>query len=62
MTKNNKLRLKNALNNAAEMIHSHVEHGLEPKDVSEVDEKGLKEYAKTCERAFKMITTLANKY
>jgi len=62
MTKENKKRLKVALDNAAEMIRGHVEVGLFPEDVNEKDQEGLMEYAKATERAFKMITTLANKY
>ena len=62
MTPKNKERLMCALDNAAEMIRGHVEVGLEPEDVGEDDEVGLEEYAKATQRAFKMITTLANKY
>jgi len=62
MTQKNKERLALALDNAAEMIRGHVEVGLFPEDVNEEDEKGLAEYGKATERAFKMISTLANKY
>lgn len=62
MTPENKIRLKRALNNAAEMIRSHAEVGLSPEEVGEVDYKGLQEYVKATQRAFKMITTLSNKY
>ena len=62
MTNETKNRMNLALLNAAEFIRGHVEVGLDPEDVSEVDEKGLQEYAKASERAFKMITTLANRY
>jgi hypothetical protein len=62
MKKENRKRLKCALDNAAEMIRGHSEVGLSPEDVSEVDEAGLREYVKATQRAFKMITTLANKY
>ena len=62
MTPKNKERLALALDNAAEMIKGHVEGGLFPEDVGEENHKGLQEYTKACNRAFKMITTLANRY
>lgn len=62
MKPKNKERLALALDNAAEMIRAHVEIGLEPDDVNELDEVGLQEYAKACEKAFKQITRLANRY
>lgn len=62
MTKKNKERLALALDNASEMIGQHAEAGLEPEDVDEIDEEGLEEYVKACQRAEKLIKTLANKY
>lgn len=62
MKTENKQRLCLALHNAAEMIRGHAEVGLSPEDVAEKEESGVYEYAKACERAAKMITTLANKY
>lgn len=62
MTIKNKERLHLALLNAAELIKSHSEVGLEPDDVSESDEDGLEEYGKACNRAAKLIMTLAKKY
>lgn len=47
-----------ALENAAEFIRGHVEAGLSPEDVDEVNEKGLEEYRKACIRASKKILTL----
>lgn len=45
------------------MIRGHVEWGgIEPEDVDEEDEDGIQEYAKACERAEKLILTLANRY
>jgi hypothetical protein len=63
MTKETKERTRLALLNAAEMIRSHVEWGgIYPEDVDEENEDGLIEYAKACERAEKLILTLANRY
>lgn len=62
MTAKNKERLNLALLNAAELIRSQTEVGINPEDVNEKDEKGLEEYGKSCERASKMIETLARKY
>jgi hypothetical protein len=62
MKEKNKERLYNALTTAAEMIRGHVECGIFPEDVGEEDEQGLAEYQKACERAKKMILTLAKKY
>ena len=62
MTDKTKLRMVAAAENAAEMIRSHVEVGLEPEDVNEVDEKGLKEYQKACNRVALMLADIANKY
>ena len=62
MTNVNRDRLCLALNNAAEMIRGHAEVGISPSDVNEEDEKGLKEYVKSCERAAKCIERLSKKY
>lgn len=62
MTDRNKERLNLALLNAATFISNHGEVGLNPEDINEDDEKGMMEYAKACERASKLITTLAKKY
>ena len=62
MTQENKERLKSALENAAEMIRGHAENGLFPQDVGEISEKGLNEYVKACNRAYKQILNLAKKY
>ena len=62
MTTRNKERLHLALQNAAELIRGSTEQGVEPEDVAEESEEGLYEYVKACERAFKMISTLAKKY
>lgn len=55
-------RIKLALYNASEFIRSHVEHGLEPEDVNEENEKGLLEYNKACYKASKIIENIAKKY
>lgn len=57
-----KRRTYNALTTAAEMIRQHVELGLMPEDVGEKNENGLKEYAKACERAQRLIENLAKRY
>lgn len=63
MTEKTKERTQLALLNAAEMIRGHVEWGgIFPEDVNEEDEDGIQEYAKACERAAKMIETIAKKY
>jgi len=62
MTRKNRERLALALDNAAEMIRGQVEVGLEPSDVGESDNNGLREYSKATDRAYKLIITLANKY
>ena len=62
MTDKNKERLYQTLSTAAEMIRGHVEGGIFPEDVNEKDQKGLIEYDKAAQRAYKMITTLAIKY
>lgn len=62
MTNKNKERLALALHNAAEFIGQHGEVGLSPEDVDEEDEEGLQEYIKACNRAHKLITTLAKRY
>lgn len=62
MTKENKDRLNLALLNAAELIRSHCETDLEPDEVNEESENGLEAYKKACEKASKMIRTLARKY
>ena len=62
MTDKNKKRLNLALLNAAEMIRGHVEIGIEPEEIDELDDNGLAEYQKACFRAFKLIETLAKKY
>ena len=62
MTKANKHRLHLALTTASELIRSSPEVGIEPDDVGEEDEAGLKEYVKATARAAKLIETLSNKY
>lgn len=61
MKTENKQRVILALRNASEMIRQHVEIGLSPDDVNEEDEAGLREYEKACERASKLIESLAKK-
>jgi len=55
-------RLYNALTTAAQMIEEHIDGGLEPDDVGEIDEDGLEEYNKACFKASKMIMGLSKKY
>lgn len=63
MKKETRDRTRLALLNAAEMIRGHVEWGgIFAEDIGEVDEDGVQEYAKACERASKLIETLANRY
>ena len=62
MTDKNKLRLNLALMNASEIIRGHVEVGIDPEDLGKLDESGLEEYSKACERACKLIEKLAKKY
>jgi predicted transcriptional regulator YheO len=57
-----KERMRTAAENAAEMIRGHAEVGLQPEDVNELDEKGLMEYNKACERVAKYLNKLAEKY
>lgn len=62
MTQENKRRLNLALLNASELIRGHCETGIAPDEVCEETEEGLKEYIRACERASKLIYTLAKKY
>ena len=62
MTKEYKKRIKLALENAADMIYHSIESVSEPKDVNEIDQKGLERYEKACIHAAKRIKTLANQY
>ncbi len=62
MTVRNKERLHLALLNAAELIRGSTEQGVDPEEVGEKSEAGLVEYEKAINRAFKMISTLAEKY
>lgn len=62
MTEVNKKRIVLALLNASEYIRSHVEVGIDPEDVDEEDEKGLREYEVICHKVAVMIEKLADKY
>lgn len=62
MTDKTKMRMYCAATNAAEMIRSHVETGVEPEDVNEEDLDGIAEYSKACEKISKQIEKLAAKY
>lgn len=62
MTKETKRRMYTAAMNAAEMIRGHVEVGLDAEDVGELDDDGVFEYGRSCERIANQIETLANKY
>jgi hypothetical protein len=62
MTQKTKERMICALENAATMIEGHVEVGLNPEDINEVDKIGMYEYEKACRKAAKLIMRIANKY
>lgn len=62
MTNKTKERMYEAITNASEFIRCHVEAGLSPEDVNELDENGLNEYQKACERVSKYLDNLAKKY
>ena len=48
--------------NASELIRGHVESGLYPEDVNELDEKGLEEYSIACARIAKKLDKISLKY
>lgn len=62
MTKKNRQRTFRALTNAAELIRGTIEGGVSPDEIGEEDEKGLEEFRKATDRAYRLIMTLAKKY
>lgn len=61
MKNKNRERLILAAETAAELIRRHAEIGLDPEDVDEVDENGMMQYVKACERISKMLLKYAKK-
>ncbi len=62
MTQKNKERTYRALTTASSFIQTFLETGCDPEGCGEESEEGLEEYGKACERAAKLILTLAKKY
>jgi len=62
MTGETKRRMNLAALNAAEMMRGHAEVGFIPNDIGELDEYGVIEYGRACERIALQIDKLAKKY